>query len=181
MDPGTLLFVQRALALKDQARRGWLRAGIARPESVADHSWGVALLALAVAEERPGLDRARLLEIALVHDLAEAATGDMLPGEYAHKGEKTRKERDALEEMVSTLPVALRSRLLARFEEYASGASAEAKLVRELDKLEMAFQAERYQSQGTSAASLAEFVASAQAGVQDARLRDALARLAGAR
>lgn len=178
MDPGTVEFVRRALALKDQMRRGWIRAGIARPESVADHSWGVALLALAAAEERPELDRARLLELALTHDLAEAITGDLVPGEYAHKGEKIARERRAMEDLVDTLPLALRGRLLSRFEELVSASSPEAALVHELDKLEMAFQADRYHSQGcASARDLDTFHASAAAAVREPKLADVVARL----
>ena len=171
-------FVRVALALKDQPRRGWVRVSPPRVESVADHSWGVALLALVAAEARPELARARLLELALTHDLAEAVVGDLVPGEYAHKGEKTMRERAALEQMVEALPVALRGRLLARFEELASDASPEARLVHELDKLEMAVQAERYEKQGIAAHALAEFRASAEAGVRDVALRAAIERLA---
>lgn len=177
MDPGTVEFVRRALALKDQARRGWQRVGIAHPESVADHTWGVALLAIAAAQERPQLDRARLLELAIVHDLAEAILGDLIPGEYAHRGEKIARERRALEDLIDTLPLALRARLLARFEELASDASPEARLVHELDKLEMAFQAERYRTQGRLQADLAVFHESAAAGVKDPKLAAALAML----
>jgi len=192
VDPGTVEFVRRALALKDQMRRGWQRVGIRciscgpdasqrggspRPESVADHSWGVALLALAAAESRPTLDRARLLELAIVHDIAEALLGDLVPGEYAHKGEKIARERRALEDLVDTLPLALRGRLLARFEELASDSSEEAKLVHQLDKLEMAFQAERYQVQGTPASALEAFHDSAAKGVSDRALLDVLTRL----
>jgi len=170
-------FVRIALALKDRPRRGWQRIGIDRPESVADHTWGVALLALAAAEERPHLDRARLLELALTHDLAEAITGDLVPGEYADKGAKTALERRALEDMVDTLPLPLRGRLLARFEELASDATEEARLIHQLDKLEMAIQAERYHSQGRPRADLEPFHDSAAAGVSDPKLRDALGRL----
>ena len=179
MDPGTIEFVRRALALKDQPRRGWQRIGIERPESVADHTWGVALLAILTLEERKGLDRGRLLELAIVHDLAEAIVGDLIPGEYAHKGEKTARERRALEDMVDTLPVALRGRLLARFEELASDTSPEAHLVHQLDKLEMAFQAADYRAKGRPAADVDGFFASAEKGIGDARLADALRRLRG--
>lgn len=177
MDPGTVEFVRHALALKDTLRTGWVRAGVPKPESVADHAWGVALLCIANADARPELDRARLLEIALVHDLAEAVTGDLVPGEYADRHEKIAMERAALETMVATAPLALRRRVLDRFEEYASGASAEARLVRELDKVEMAFQAERYATLGTPASALAPFHESAAAGVTDARLAQVLEKL----
>lgn len=178
MDPGTVEFVRLALILKERPRRGWQRVGIRECESVADHSWGVALLAVVAAEERPELDRARLLELAIAHDLAEAVVGDMIPGEYAHKGEKVAKERRGMEEMVDTLPLGLRGRLLARFEELASDASPEARLVHELDKLEMAFQAARYERAGLAGRdALAGFHESAARGVADPRLGAALERL----
>ncbi|HWH08035.1 MAG TPA: HD domain-containing protein [Candidatus Thermoplasmatota archaeon] len=163
MDPGTVEFVRRALALKDTPRKGWTRAGVARPESVADHAWGVGLLAIAVADARPGLDRTRLLELALVHDLAEAVTGDLVPGDYADRAEKLARERDAMESLVEWAPLPLRRRLLDRFEEYATSASEEARLVHELDKLEMAFQADRYRSQGVR--DVDAFLESAERGV----------------
>lgn len=180
MDPGTIEFVRRALALKDTPRKGWTRAGVARPESVADHTWGVLLLALVAAESRPGLDRARLLEVALAHDLAEAVTGDLVPGDYKDKAEKLARERAAMEALVEWAPLALRTRLIARFEEYATGASEEAKLVHDLDKLEMAFQADRYASLGVARADLEPFLGSASAAVQDAAMRATVDRLRSA-
>lgn len=175
MDPGTIELVRRALALKDTPRKGWFRAGVQRPESVADHAWGVSFLALLAAESRPELDRARLLELALVHDLAESVTGDLVPGDYADRAEKLARERAAMESLVEWAPLALRTRLIARFEEYATSASEEAKLVHELDKLEMAFQADRYRAQGVR--DVEPFLASADAGVRDAGLRQALDKL----
>jgi len=177
MEPGTVEFMRRALALKDQMRRGWQRIGIERPESVADHTWGVALLAIAAAEERPHLDRARLLELAITHDLAEAIIGDLIPGEYAHKGEKIARERRALEDLVDTLPLPLRGRLLARFEELATDSTPEAKLVHELDKLEMALQADRYHSQGRPRGDLEPFYESAARGVSDPKLAQVTEKL----
>lgn len=176
MDAGTLAFARDALALKDALRRGWQRTDALRVESVADHAWGVALLALALAEERPHLDRARLLETALVHDLAEAVVGDLVPGEYRDKAEKSAKEREALLQLLATASEPLRARVLARFDEYASGATEEARLVRDLDKLEMSLQADRYEAQGVPAAQLAEFRASARAAVADRGLSAALGR-----
>lgn len=179
MDPGTLEFVRKALALKDTPRKGWFRAGVARPESVADHSWGVALLAFAVADGRPELDRGRLFELALLHDLAEAWTGDLVPGEYRDRAEKLAREREAVDILVEGASAPLRRRILDRFEELATDASAEARLVHELDKLEMAFQAERYERQGVAREKLDEYRASADRGIRDAKLAQAAERLRG--
>lgn len=178
MDPGTFEFVRRALALKDAARRGWLRAGVDRPESVADHSWGVALLALTLAGDRPELDRSRSLELAIVHDLSEVVTGDLVPGEYADRAEKLGRERAAMAVLLEGAPPALKAHLLALFEELAADVSAESRFVHQLDKLEMAFQAERYATLGIPAGELRGFHESAARGVTDVRLRQALGKLA---
>src|SRR5258708_31467616 len=56
-------------------RSGFVLRGVADPESVAEHSWHVAFLLWALAERVPGVDAARAVEIALVHDLAELRLG----------------------------------------------------------------------------------------------------------
>lgn len=177
VDPAIVPFMLRALALKDAPRRGWLRAGVARPESVADHSWGMALLA-AVATP-PHLDRARVLELAALHDLAEAAVGDLVPGEYATKAEKLALERRGLQGLLADAPQELRARLLADFDELASDATPEARFVHELDKVEMAFQARRYEDLGVPRAALEGFRASARKGVATPGLASALRALEG--
>jgi putative hydrolases of HD superfamily len=179
MDPGTIELVRRAMTLKDTPRKGWFRAGVARPESVADHSWGVALLALVAAEGRRDLDRARLLELAILHDLSEAWTGDLVPGDYKDRAEKLSRERAGLEALVEGAPTMIRRRILDRFEELATDASEEAKLVHQLDKLEMAFQAAQYESAGVAREQLAPYRQSAASGVRSAGLRYALDKLEG--
>ncbi len=164
MDDGTLRFLREALALKDVARKGWTRANIPHPESVADHSWAVALLAITLAPER-GLDPARAARLAIVHDLAEAIVGDLIPGDYKTKTEKLARERAGLLTLLAHAPTHLRTAMLADFDELADNTTPEAHLIHELDKLEMALQAERYQSQGVPAERLAEFRHSARDGI----------------
>src|SRR5690242_15589080 len=72
-----------AEALKRLPRTGWLHIGVQAPESVADHSYRIALLTLLVAAGEPALDLARALTIALVHDLPEAIAGDITPFDEA--------------------------------------------------------------------------------------------------
>jgi 5'-deoxynucleotidase YfbR-like HD superfamily hydrolase len=45
------------------------------PQSVAAHSWGVAAILLEL--HRPGTPSSELLQCALLHDVAEVATGDL--------------------------------------------------------------------------------------------------------
>lgn len=63
--------------LKDLKRSGWIMKKVSAPESVADHSWGVALLAVLLTPE--GLDRHKCLQLAIVHDLQETIVGDITP------------------------------------------------------------------------------------------------------
>ena len=63
--------------LKCSLRHSWTSSG--RQESVAEHSWRLALLAALVSDEFPGLDREKLLLLCLFHDIGEAFTGDIPP------------------------------------------------------------------------------------------------------
>ena len=137
---GTLDFLARAEALKDTLRTAHTSAG--RPESTAEHSWRLGLMALVLGESLAGIDTARLLRICLVHDLAEALTGD-LPASAAgdaQRAGKPARERAALAELTAPLPEAPRAAIRALWEEYEAGATREAKLAKGLDKLETLLQ-----------------------------------------
>jgi putative hydrolases of HD superfamily len=74
-----LNFWSLAIRLKKLRRQGWIDRGVNDPESTADHSWAVALLAWLLVHDRPELDRDRVLLLGLVHDLPEAVAGDATP------------------------------------------------------------------------------------------------------
>lgn len=134
--------------LKQLFRQGWLRAGVpeARCESVAEHSFAVALLALLVAEDRfPDLDAGKLVKMALVHDLAEAFAGDITLHDGVSKEEKDRREREAMTRLLAGAPG--EDSVRALWEEYESQASREAVLVKQMDRLEMALQGCVYEHQ----------------------------------
>ncbi|HTL06534.1 MAG TPA: HD domain-containing protein [Gemmatimonadales bacterium] len=141
---GLVEFLRAAERLKTVTRSGYTSAGL--PESVAEHSWRVALMALLVAPEFPGLDFARLLKICIVHDLGEAIGGDIPAPEQAHRRAagasegKAAAERRDLVALVEPLPAALRDELTALWDEYEAAQSAEAKLAKALDKLETILQ-----------------------------------------
>src|SRR5215210_3864360 len=79
--PGFARFLHRVGRLKTLRRTGWLHCGVpdAETESVADHAFRTTLLAWLAAGQVPGLDREKVLKLALVHDLAEALAGDPTP------------------------------------------------------------------------------------------------------
>lgn len=141
---GLVEFLRAAERLKTVTRSGYTSAGL--PESVAEHSWRVALMALLVAPEFPGLDFARLLKICIVHDLGEAIGGDIPAPEQARRRAagasegKAAAERRDLVALVEPLPAALRDELTALWEEYEAAQSAEARLAKALDKLETILQ-----------------------------------------
>jgi putative hydrolase of HD superfamily len=133
-----------ALALKDVDRAGWRRVGHPHPESVAAHSWGVALLVLTLCP--PDLDRGRALAIAILHDLAEARVGDLTPHNGVARDEKRRREEEAMRAMLA--PLSNADELFALWLEYEDGSTAEGRFVKACDKLDMGLQAHRYAATG---------------------------------
>ncbi|MBN1665833.1 MAG: HD domain-containing protein [Anaerolineales bacterium] len=150
--------------LKQLYRRGWLLRGIPpeRCESVAEHSWGVAMLSMLLAGEHdPGLDLLKVLRMALIHDLGEVYAGDIVPGEAVSPAEKHARELDSLQHFLAGLPNA--EDYLQLWLEFEAGDSLEARFVRQIDKLEMALQASVYEHQAL--ADLAVFYQSAGEGI----------------
>lgn len=153
------------LALKDLPRTGWARAGLPKPESVADHSWGVALLVLVLAPDE--LDLRRALGMALLHDLAEVRVGDLTPHDPVPLEERSLRERRAIGELLSGLPEARRDELISLWEAWELGQDPEARFVRACDKLDLGLQALTYEKRGLEAS---EFLESARAAL-DPELR----------
>ncbi|PUA32689.1 MAG: hypothetical protein B9J98_03705 [Candidatus Terraquivivens tikiterensis] len=140
-----LKFIEHAYTLKEIRRRGWTRRGIPRVESVAEHTFGLALLSMLMADLR-GLDAERSIRMALLHDLCESITGDLTPKDRARLGpeKSVEEEKRAIELLLSYLPPELAEGYLDVWKEYNAGYTAEARLVKELDRLERALQAIRY-------------------------------------
>ena len=153
--------IEQLLSLKRTPRRGWLQRNVttAACESVADHTFGVALLTWLLAEELGlEIDLLRALKMALVHDLAEAITGDITPDDHVPAEEKTRRERDALGQLLTGVGQA--SQWQALHEEYNRAETPEAQFVKAIDKLEMIAQAGSYRD--ALGPAVAEFAATAR-------------------
>lgn len=150
-----------ASQLKQLYRQGWLRRGIppAQCESVADHTYGVVLLVLLLVDAcYPELDRAKALQLALLHDLGEVYAGDLTPADGVPAGAKHDRERASLVRVLGELDQG--EEYIALWEEYERGDTPEARLVREVDRLEMGLQAFAYERRGE--ADLSEFYASVE-------------------
>ena len=141
---GLLEFLRAAENLKAVKRSGYTSAG--EPESVAEHTWRVALMALLFAPAFPEVDVARLVRICLVHDLGEAVGGDIPAPEQARRlaqgdtAGKAAAERRDLITLLAPLPAALRNEITSLWDEYEATQSPEAKLAKALDKLETILQ-----------------------------------------
>jgi putative hydrolase of HD superfamily len=131
--------LRRGFALKETTRSGWLRVGVAAPESVADHSWGTALLVSSFAEEA-GVARDRAVAMAVVHDLPEALTGDTpYRGDISAEADKSVREARAMEDLGTGSP-----HLRELWEEYEAAATPTARFVRDMNLIEMCLQALLY-------------------------------------
>jgi len=136
------------MALKHLLRTGWVRSGVSEPESVAAHSWGMAILAMKLCPD--DLDRLRVIEMCIIHDLPEVVVGDLTPhDDVSNKAEKERKA------MLDLAPY-----WIELFDEYEAGISAESRFVKYLDKLDMGVMAQLYQDE--QGLELSEFIASAR-------------------
>lgn len=137
MNPITFLeILSRAEKLKCNTRHSWTSTG--RHESVAEHSWRLALMALLVEDEFPDLDMNRVIRMCLIHDLGEAFTGDIPAFE---KTDENRGREDAvLEQWISSFPEPYRPRLLDLLKEMKERNTPEAKLYKALDNLEAVIQ-----------------------------------------
>jgi putative hydrolase of HD superfamily len=120
------------LRLKDVKRQGWVNKGVPEPESVAAHSWGMAILAMRLCP--PDLDLLRVLKLCLLHDLPEVVVGDLTPDDDTST--KAEDEHTAMKQLAP--------QWLDVFEEYEQQSTPEAVFARRLDKLDMGLQARVY-------------------------------------
>ena len=137
MKPEELLSVlHTANRLKDTTRHCWTPGN--RHESVADHSWRLALTALFLRDECPTRDMDRVIRMCLIHDLGECFTGD-IPS-FLKSGGDEERERSALETWVASLPAPYSVELKTLYAEMDALETDEARLYKALDKLEAVIQ-----------------------------------------
>ena len=140
--------------LKRTPRTGWTKYPeiTSQVESVADHSFRIALMAFVfgLQQQQQGegsLDVQKLVTIALVHDISESIVGDIAPHCGISKEEKNRLEVEAMQKLKHVLGDVAGETIEALWLEYENGSSREARVVKELDKLEMLLQASEYENE----------------------------------
>jgi putative hydrolase of HD superfamily len=193
---GLLQLAQQVQRLKRVRRQGWLDRGVSPldTESVADHSLGVALIAWMAALEAYAagaeLDPARVLALALVHDLPEAEIGDWTPytasevnahdvpdertaflnQRQTRSSERTAAKRAAeqaaIDQIVSDLPASAGTVLAGLWQEIAEGQTPEARFVKQVDRLETFLQSRAYLAEDPSRP-MASFEEEASAEISD--------------
>ena len=137
MKPAELLeFLAMAEKLKCNTRHSYTSSG--RHESVAEHSFRLALMAYMVSDEVPEIDTDKVIRMCLIHDLGEAITGDIPSFEKTDSDEAA--EDRAVSCFVNQLPEYWKKQLGEMYREMNELKTPEAKLYKALDKLEAVIQ-----------------------------------------
>jgi len=159
-------------ALKKVKRKGWITwVGIENPESVAEHSFRCAVLAMCIGDLKK-LNTEKLIKITLLHDIHEALTGDYDYFDKQRMGKEVHKrEKEAMKKLSSKLPKKIRKEYLSLWNEFKNQETEEAKLAREIDKLEMVMQALEYDKEGYDHKKLQVFWKNASAELRDPILK----------
>lgn len=137
MNPGELLKILNvAEKLKCNTRHCYTSSG--RHESVAEHCWRTALMAMLLETEFPQADMNKVIKMILIHDLGEAFTGDIPCFNKTSKDETN--ESNVLDDWVKTFPEPEQKQWLELYAEMNALETQEAKIYKALDKMEAVIQ-----------------------------------------
>jgi putative hydrolases of HD superfamily len=130
-------FVLEADRLKTVLRQSLIADG-SRRENTAEHSWHLALMAVALAEHAPpGTDLCRVSAMLVLHDLVEIDAGDLFV--YSGADALARQEvaeRAAADRIFAILPAAQAAQVRALWDEFEERRTPEARFARALDRLQ---------------------------------------------
>ena len=169
-------FLKTAANLKKISRQGWIdKLSLNNPESVADHSYSMAVMSMVISDLE-NYNSEKILKMVLLHDLAESKIGDYTPQQLSSE-KKTKLENSAFDEIIENLPDLIKTQYLQIWQEYQENTSPESKIVHQIDKLEMALQAKIYQKDGQSQEKLKSFFESAKADITDPKLKELFTKI----
>jgi len=169
-------FFKNALNLKNISRQGWIdKLSIEHPESVADHSYSMAIMGMVISDLE-NYDSEKMLKMILLHDLAESKIGDYTPNQIS-KENKIKIENNAYDEIISTLPDVIKLQYGKIWKEYQKQESPESKVVHQIDKLEMVLQAKMYQKERSPKEEVESFFKSAQSDITHPKLKEIFTKI----
>jgi putative hydrolase of HD superfamily len=136
-----LEFIKRAEKLKTELRHSYT-SNKDRQESVADHSWMLALMAILMFDYVDlKVDKLKVIKMLIIHDLAEAITGDVPAFEIsARNKDKYPAELASMKKLTKGLPKKLADEILSLWDEHEKKTTDEAKLAQCIDKSEALIQ-----------------------------------------
>lgn len=143
-----IVFYYQFNHLKNIYRQGWLKnlygkEHINEIESVADHSWSVAMLAISIIEKyQLNYDITKCMKLSIIHELGEIYAGDFTPIDEITKEKKHELEKNAIEELLVSID--FKNDFLELWEEYEEQETNESIFIRQIDKLECIMQASCY-------------------------------------
>lgn len=144
-DAAVVRYLHEAGHLKNTPRAGWLLTGVKSPESVAEHSYRVAVIAYVLATME-GADADRAAALAVFHDVPEARTTDLHSVAKRHVGGPADVEVAAVQ--LAGVPEQVAAPVCALIAEFAARETAEAWCAKDADKIECLLQAREYVAQG---------------------------------
>ena len=137
-------FFFQIAGLKKLPRSGWkIKLGLDDSESVAEHSYMMSVMSMVLADMK-SLNSEKVIKMSILHDWAESKIGDFMPDEIGHD-KKSELENYAMTEILELLPQKIQSDYQDIWNEFLVRDTQEARLVHEIDKLEMALQAKIYE------------------------------------
>ncbi|MBR6033747.1 MAG: HD domain-containing protein [Clostridia bacterium] len=148
IDNDILAFYMKYNQLKNIYRQGWLKVRIGlehkeKCESIADHSFSVALLALTIIEKNKlSLDAFKCIKMGIIHELGEVYAGDFTPYDNITKEEKHLKENEAILNVLSSIDKD--NDFYEIWNEFEEAKTDEAKFIKNIDQLEFLLQASAY-------------------------------------
>ncbi|KAI3386291.1 hypothetical protein SNEBB_007632 [Seison nebaliae] len=131
---------------KRTLRSGWIHSHVYdNVETISSHMYRMTLMTLTLDNPK-GIDMTKCMKMAVVHDLAECLTGDLIPADHIKKEEKHRREFKSFQDIISLIPNEdIRINIFDIWQEYENQSTAEAKYVKELDVMDMIVQAFEYE------------------------------------
>ena len=156
------MLVNEIYQVKDVKREGWIRRKIYMPESIADHMYGCYMLGIfflpntiehcidyeIVDKDNYKLySKDKILQMLLLHDLAEVKIGDIVTQEKEQKdSEKESKRFDYYEFLCSFPKIYGLGNRKVLWDEFVEKSTINAKIANDIDKIEPVIQAYHYRN-----------------------------------